>query len=241
MTLLEMIIMVCGWLAGTLLLWRIPVCRRRKDQKLPPGTISVIIPARNEQNTIGILLRSIQRQTMQPFEVIVIDDNSSDNTPTEALTAGAQVYPAGQHPQGWLGKSWACWQGANRAAGSTLVFLDADCELEPDGLEKIYATWIEKGGLLTVEPWHTVKRFYEQFSSFFNLIVYAGMNAFTPLQSSVRPAGSFGPCVMCSRDAYFRAGGHRAVKNHILEDMAMARIFLSSRLAVYCFSGKGAI
>ncbi|MFW6254226.1 MAG: glycosyltransferase family 2 protein [Chitinivibrionales bacterium] len=241
MDLLESIIIICGWLAGTLLLWRIPVCRRKRGSALPLNSISIIIPARDEEKNIGTLLKSIQNQTLRPREVLVIDDNSTDNTQTEALTAGAQVYSSGPHPHGWLGKSWACWQGAHRASGTVLLFLDADCMLEPDGLEKIYSTWMEKGGLVTVEPWHKTERAYEQFSSFFNLIVYAGMNAFTPLQSSIRPAGSFGPCVICSRESYFRAGGHRAVRGKILEDMAIANTFIRSRLPVYCLSGKGAI
>lgn len=241
MNLPSLLVIICGWICGKLLLWHIPVCKKSRVSTTSKETISVIIPARNEEGNIGILLRSLQNQSMQPHEVIVIDDNSSDNTETEALTAGAQVYNSSPRPHGWQGKSWACWKGANSAAGSVFLFLDADTELEVDGLESIYQTWVEKGGLLTVEPWHKTKRPYEQLSGFFNLIVYAAMNAFTPLRSSIRPAGGFGPCIMCSRDAYFRSGGHEAIKGKILENIAIAKNAQRSQLPVYCLSGRGTI
>ena len=83
-------------------------------------------------------------------------------------------------PEGWAGKPWACWQGSQKAAGDIFLFLDADTSLEPEGLSKIVSTYLEKEGLLSIQPFHKMKRRYERLSAIFNIITMAGMNAFTP-------------------------------------------------------------
>ncbi len=108
-----------------------------KDNKF----ISIIIPARNEEKRIGNLLKSLQNQSYKDFEVIVVDDNSSDNTKkiVEAYaikinkdkknleqTAGIDIYYY-KLPEGdWKGKTAACFFGALKAKGDFFLFLDAD-------------------------------------------------------------------------------------------------------------------
>jgi cellulose synthase/poly-beta-1,6-N-acetylglucosamine synthase-like glycosyltransferase len=88
--------------------------------------LSVIIPARNEADNLERLLRSLEQQSLRPDEVVVIDDHSVDQTASLAQSLGATVIRAPDLPAGWLGKSWACWLGAQKAKGEVLIFLDAD-------------------------------------------------------------------------------------------------------------------
>jgi len=229
-------------LLGIYLMWNIPTLAppvRARNKAWP--RISVIVPARNEEQRIRPLLDSLVQQTRPPHEIIVIDDHSSDDTAGIAKRMGATVIHGHALPVGWTGKSWACWQGAQHASGELLLFLDADAWLETDGIERIVHSHENKGGLVTVQPYHVTRRPYEELSAFFNVVLMAGMNTFTPHGDSLEPSGSFGPCVVCSRDDYFGVGGHQRVKEDVLESIPMARLFLSHTLPVSCYGGRGAI
>ncbi|MHB0856369.1 MAG: glycosyltransferase [Anaerolineae bacterium] len=250
MSLARWILAVLSLLLGLYLMWRIPTCapRGRAGKRavtppvtIPPGAISVIIPARNEEGRLEPLLRSLSLSTLAPGEILVVDDNSTDGTAALAAAWNATVVAGAPLPPGWAGKPWACWQGAQRAQGEVLVFLDADTWLEPDGLACIVQAYATRGGLFTVQPYHVVRKAYENLSAFFNIVLMAALNAFTPHGDALQPAGAFGPCVVCSRADYFRLDGHRAVPDAVLEDIALAKVFHAAGLAVSCYGGRGAI
>jgi len=229
------------WLAGLFVLWRIPRCRSDPGAVGPPPSLSVLVPARDEAHNLPELLGSLAQQGLQPRELIVVDDQSSDLTAEVARRAGARVIAAGAPPAGWLGKPWACWQGAQGAAGEVLVFLDADVRLLPDGLARLAAEVRRRGGLVSVWPYHRMWRAYERLSAFFLLIVLAGMRAFTILGSRLPPLGAFGPCLAVSRADYFAAGGHAEVRHAILDDVALGRRFQAAGLPVACLRGEGTV
>ena len=110
-----------------------------------------------------------------------------------AAQYGAKVIDALPLPQNWLGKPWACWQGAREAGGELFVFLDADTRLEAGGLQKILHSYYQQGGLLSVWPYHRMKRLYERLSALFNIIIMASMGSFTIRGSNARSLGAFGP------------------------------------------------
>ena len=224
-------------------MFKIPSFRKsvKSDEKQKLPCVSIIIPARNEEKTISRLLTSLRSQKLIPNEIIVVDDDSNDRTFYFADSFGVKVMKSGRLPEGWTGKSWACWQGALNSNGEILLFLDADTWFNPDGLEKIIREYIKKGGLLTIQPYHVTKKYYEQLSLFFNMILMAGTNAFTPFGSKIKPGASFGPCVVCRREDYFKAGGHQAIKSYILEDIAIGQLFIKNNLPLNCYAGKGAI
>ena len=82
---------------------------------------------------------------------------------------------------------------------------------------------------------------YESFSAYFNIIVMSGVNAFTPFSKEGKPKGCFGPCLLCSKEDYFSAGGHGAIETELVDDIALARLFVDRGLPVHCFGGRGCI
>ncbi|MGD6843581.1 glycosyltransferase family 2 protein [Bacillus infantis] len=238
----EAINLAVGFLAfivGIMMFWSlpVPVFSSRLKESLP--FLSIIIPARNEEGRIPPLLQSLQEQRFRYFEILVIDDDSSDNTRAVAESYGARVLQnAGS------GKSSACWQGAEHAKGNWLLFLDADTRFtSADGLRNLLHFYQGKGarGILALQPFHTVERLYEHLSVVFNIIVVAGMNLFTIWGSKFKTAGSFGPCILCNRDDYFLSGGHKKIEGAIMDDLALGEAFLEHDLPVRCLGGKGII
>jgi len=238
--------LLLAYLLGFYLMWKIPSfarCQQDSTRENDRPLLSAIIPARDEGARIAPLLESLQQQTARPHEILVVDDHSADGTASVAGALGATVIQSKALPEGWTGKTWACWQGAQDATGEVLVFLDADVRLERDGLACLVDAYREKGGLLTVQPYHVTRKPYEELSAVFNIVLMAGMNAFTPQGESFAPRGGFGPCVLCSREDYMETGGHGhpAVRGTVLESIPLVRSFLDHDLPVRCCGGRGAI
>jgi|WetSurMetagenome_2_1015567.scaffolds.fasta_scaffold51380_1 4,4'-diaponeurosporenoate glycosyltransferase len=240
MNITNLIIQTGFWLLGFLFLFRITLCRRSEKKKLYPS-VSIIIPARNEEKTLPILLASLQHQVSPVDEVIVVVGPSEDNTLKAAERQNVIVKQSESLPEGWLGKPWGCYQGAKVAKGEVLIFLDADTFIEKDGLKKIVETYLEQGGVITIQPYHKTKRLYEQLSAFFNIIGMAGMGTFTVLENRVKPVGLFGPCVVMSKKYYLESGGHRQVKNEVVEDLALGGQIKKQKIPIICYGGNGTI
>lgn len=234
-------------LCGLAMLWKIPgfkVRNRPEGASSGASSVSVIIPAYNESRRLMPLLESLSTQTWQPLEILVIDDHSTDGTGHLAAASGCQVILADPVEPGWVGKSRACWSGAKAARGSVLVFLDADTRLEhPLALSEMIAAFARQGGqgILSVQPYHRVRKVYESFSTIFNIIVLAGLNRFSILGDRIKGTGAFGPCLICSKDAYFATGGHQSIRAAVLDDLALGNLFFSHQLPVACTSGRGVI
>jgi len=234
-------ILLC-WFLGLFFFWKIPFPRKRENLTLDPSKVSIIIPARNEEGNLKRLLTSLGDPSLTSCEIIVVDDHSEDQTAQAGREAGVTVIPSAPLPVGWVGKTWACWQGANQARGDLLIFLDADTFLEPGGLSKILSTYGEEDeGALSIQPFHKMARPYERLSAYFNIISMAGVNAFTPLGSRLKPSGAFGQCFMCKKKDYFDLGGHQIVRGEILEHLALGKEFLRTNRKVRCFGGKGTL
>jgi len=235
-------VVVGGWLAGWWLLWRLPGLDRVTSSGVPargPKGVAVVVPARNEAETLPLLLRDLAGQTQRPDQIIVVDDGSVDATAAVAGAAGATVLAAGDPPDGWAGKPWACWTGSGATTAPRLVFLDADVRLAPDALARLVATHDRTGGLLSVEPSHVVGRRIEALSLVPNIVTMAGTGTFTPRPTA--PTVAFGPCLVCDHDDYRAAGGHAAVRHAVAEDAALAQRFRAAGLAVTIRAGRDAV
>jgi 4,4'-diaponeurosporenoate glycosyltransferase len=203
------------------------------------ASVSVVIPARDEESALPALLQSLQALAVDVREVLVVDDGSRDATAAVARGAGATVLSAGGPLRGWTGKAWACHVGAEAATGDLLLFLDADTVLAPDALDGLLDVRDGHPGLVSVQPFHTVARPYEQLSSYFNAVSVLASGAFRR-----RPAGrpmAFGPCLLTSRADYERVGGHRAVRHEVLDDVQLAVAYRRAGLPVRCLVGERSV
>ncbi len=234
-------VLVAFWALGFWVLWRIPRLGPAPPAGAPLGSVSVIIPARNEERPLARLLDSLAAQKHPPLEIMVVDDHSDDGTADIALAHCAHVIRSAQLPPGWLGKTWACWQGAQAATGEILVFLDADTWLQPDALARIAGEHGRSGGLLSVQPYHRMERLGERLAAFFNIVTMAGTGAFGPAAARTRARGAFGPCLVSRRDDYFATGGHRLARGQVLESIEMARAFRAAGHPVALYGGRGAL
>lgn len=221
-----------GLPAGLALLWRTPFCSLA-DASHPPA--SILIPARNEERNLPHLLGSIP--TPPPgSEIFVIDDASTDNTAALAQAQGARVLSAPPLEPGWTGKTWACQRGAQAASCDFLLFLDADTWFEPQGLKRLLAH-ADTRAAVSVLPYHVMDRRYEQLSLFFNLLMALGAGGFGLLS---RPR-LFGQSLLIPGQLYNAAGGHAAVRRHILENLALSERVYAAGATCRCFYGRGTL
>jgi 4,4'-diaponeurosporenoate glycosyltransferase len=234
----DLIVHLLLWLLGFFFLFRIYSCKVRGTWSTKHPGISVIIPARNEENTLPNLLRSLQGQLSSKDELIVVDDHSEDRTKAVAEKSGVKVLESLPTPEGWIGKTWACFQGARIASGEILVFLDADTALEKNALSNIIETYLQKDGVLSIQPYHKMRNLYEQLSAFFNIVMMAAMGSFTILGNRIKPMGLFGPVVTVKKQYYLDSGGHEKVKGEILEDVAFGSELQKKGVEIHCLGGK---
>ncbi len=230
---------VLSLFAGIFLFYGFPTLVTKKNSPALNPKISIIIPARNEENNLPVLLISLKNQTLLPFQIIVVNDNSTDGTQLIAEGNGANVINSGPLQNGWRGKPWSCYQGVQQAKGDIFIFLDADTFLEPDGLERIMANY-DGSGVISVFPYHRIKKPYEAFSAIFNLMQLAGMYCLS-FSGKRQSKGLFGPCLVISRGDYYRTGGHMAVKDRVLEHYSMGDILIKYNIPLTLFRGKGVL
>ena len=213
------------WSGGFLLLARLG----RPAQAGAPSplpTVSVVIPARDEERNLPTLLRSLASQAAKPQQIIVVDDGSTDRTAALAQELGAMVIPSQPLPEGWRGKTWACHQGAQAASGDLLLFLDADTWFAPDGLARVLSDY--PGGAFSLGPYHAVQKPYEDLSLFFNLAMTVG----------TLPDSLFGQMLLVDRQSYQRVGGHESVRERVLENFRLANQFRAAGIPVRSTSGR---
>jgi len=237
----DFIVNLVFWLLGFFFLFRISSCRVSVNRNTRNPSVSIIIPARNEEHTLPNLLNSLSGQLSSKDEIIVVNDHSEDRTKEIAEKSGVEVLESLPIPEGWLGKTWACYQGARIASGEILIFLDADTVLEKNGLKKIIETYVEKDGVLSIQPYHKMRKLYEQLSAFFNIIMMAGSGAFTVLGRRIKPIGLFGQVVVMRRQYYLDSGGHDKVKGEILEDLAFGSELQKKGVEIHCLGGKSTV
>ena len=228
---------ICGFVAGWLLLWRVPLAEAA-DGAASLQHVSVVVPARNEERNLPRLLSSLQQQPTG--EVIVVDDNSSDGTADAARSYGATVLASEPLPPGWTGKNFACFQGASAAHSETLLFLDADTWLAPCGGERMAATFAKNASspaALSFLPFHITRKPYEELSLFFNLLMAFGAGGFGVL----RRGRLFGQSMLISRGLYQQIGTHAAVRGHVLENFNLAGHIRQAGGRCFCRGGRGVL
>ena len=206
--------------------------------------VSVIVPARNEERSIRSCVESICASDYPNFELIVVDDRSDDATLELARAIPANhatrlVAVEGRPlPEAWMGKPWACAQGARVARGSLLLFTDADTVHAPELLGRAVAGMAEEDAdALTLLGRQLMETFWERLvqTHMMAALSFRFPNPGKPLPPERwRNAIANGQFILFDRGAYDEIGGHAAVKGEIVEDQQLAQILCRSgkRLAV---------
>lgn len=208
------------------------------------GRVSILVPARDEERCIGDCISSLLAQDYPDFEVLILDDASSDRT---AQIAGALIAGTPRHrllagsalPEGWTGKNWACHQLSQAAAGDWLLFTDADTVHSPGALSAaismaaatradLFSAWprlvtVSLGEKLVIPVLHIIA------VAWFPIALLRFLQSRPRLASRVPPGllrswgSANGQFLLFTRAAYERIGGHSAICNHIVEDVALGR------------------
>jgi chlorobactene glucosyltransferase len=216
-----------------ILLSNIWISRRALRHPLPAElpAVSILIPARNEERGIRDCVQSLLAQDYPNFEVLVLDDQSSDGTLAvlEAIAAGEPRLSVlrGKPPAGRpVGKNWACSQLAREAGGELLLFTDADTRHKPDMLRSaVSALAGEQADLLTGFPRQAALSWGERLLvPFFSWAMYC----FVPLAIAYRlkpPAlsSAVGQLMLFRRAAYQAVGGHESVSGSLVEDLDLVK------------------
>ena len=190
----------------------------------PSGTVSVVVPARDEEDRIAGVLAPLQGAS-GVTEVVVVDDESADRTAELARSHGARVVPGTPLPEGWTGKVWALEQGLRAATGDWVVFLDADTRPKP-GLVPALIEAASRSDLVSAGPRFVCEHPGERLlhPSFLTTIVYrTGPPGVEGWQPSKRRAIINGQCVVVRREKLLDAGGWGLVRDKMTEDVAVAR------------------
>lgn len=197
----------------------------------PLLTLSVIVPARNEEDCLGDCLGSLVGQQEDgwrlgmDWEILVVNDNSTDRTREIAAGfAGVTVLDAPALPKGWTGKANAAWTGAKAARGEWLLFTDADTIHQPGHLRlAMVEADRHKAGMLSYSPRQLVSGILQRavmplvFGDLAATYTSARVN-----DPARRVAAANGQFLLVRRDVYEKLGGHEVVKGAILEDVELA-------------------
>ncbi len=210
--------------------------------------ISVILPARDEARNLPRCLDALLAQTYPAFEIIVVDDGSTDATPqilADYVGRAARIRAlAGQPlPSGWAGKPHALHQGVRAARGEWLCFMDADTFAAPELLASaLAAAQLFKADLLSLVPEQELGTFWEKVVL---PIVFTGMAVGWPAERVNDPtkpdAIAIGQFVLVRRAAYDAVGGHAAHGSLIVEDKALAQAVKSAGYRIVLGDGAGLV
>ncbi len=214
----------------------------RPESAIPD--VSIIVPARNEEANIGDCLKSLTSQTGVAFEIIVVDDDSTDRTREIAESiAGVRVVPPDPLRENWTGKNNALISGAQHARAAWILFTDADTVHLPGSLARaLDEANKERADLLSYSPEQVVVTLTERAVM---PVIFAELAAQYPphkvREGSAEVVAANGQYILVGREAYDAVGGHAAVATEILDDVALARLFRNEGKRVYFRYGGDAV
>ena len=213
------------------------------DHNKDSSLVSVLIPARNEEINIKRCIYSLVDQSYKNLEIIVLDDDSSDQT-FEIVNELSQkfqsvsVVKGEKKSKGWTGKNWACYQLSNYAKGDFLLFIDADTKLQKNTIAESISEMNDKDiDLISLFPNRITKTAVDKVIS-----VTIGWFIFSCLPiifSNKNPifSSAFGQFLLFRKSAYFSIGGHEAIKEKILDDFELGRCISKNGYVLRVFDG----
>lgn len=218
---------------AVLVVWNLCLLRVPRASAARVGRVSVLIPARNEADNIAAAIESVLASAAADFELVVLDDHSSDAT-RDIVTgfvhrdSRVRLLEGRPLPPGFCGKPFACQQLADAARGDILVFLDADVRLAPTALHRLAGTLqASPAALLSGIPRQTTVTWSEKLIVPLMHFVLYGYLPIALMRSSTSPSlgAACGQLVAVKRTAYRESGGHAAIANRWHDGIALARRF----------------
>ena len=215
-----------------------------KSETLDFSSISFIVPARNEAQSVELcidaisslakVLIAIHRDLV--VEIVLVDDDSSDQTAQLAAGRGARVVSAPRIAQGSNGKACACDFGSRSTTGELLVFVDSDVQVAQGLSDLIKSVGAQKYDLISVQPFHVAVGIVESMAILFNAVSL--MAATFPCRRTNAPRVVFGPVLITTRASYEAVGGYARVATHVVEDIALGSNYRLANKTMAIRSGR---
>jgi hypothetical protein len=234
MTVLIEVVLACAAIPAVLFLWNIWLYKR------PPvsgsgivESVSVLIPARNEERLIGSAVRAALASKQVDVEVIVLDDGSEDGTAAIVTALAKQdprvrLHPGLPLPSGWCGKQYACHVLSQIATKPLLCFIDADVRLRPSGLARMIAALRQQNtALMSGFPWQETRTIAEDMLLPLMHFLLLGFLPMLGMRKAKHPAfgAGCGQIFVADRAAYNACNGHAAIKDSRHDGITLPRAF----------------
>jgi len=211
------------------------------------GSVTVIVPARNEEAVIAACIASLANQP-EIAEILVVNDQSTDGT-ARVVSGLMEKIPnlrlleSGGLPDGWVGKNHALWVGVQQAKCAWLLFTDADAEHERDSVSRALQIAKERAAaLVSFSPKQITETWYEKALIPFIYLRLARRFSYENVNDPKSPAAAAnGQFLMMRRDVYDAIGGHAGVAGEVLEDVALAMRVKAAGHRISFGSGKGIV
>jgi len=211
--------------------------------------MSILIPARNEEENIKRCIISLTKQDYENIEILVLDDNSTDDTARIVLELSQKdprikLYSGGPLKKGWLGKSYACWQLSKYAKGDYLIFTDADTLHFPNSISSSVACLLRYNlDALSVFPKEITVTLHERMIVPFGKYMIL---SFVPLylirkSKSVLFCTAIGQFMLFKREVYKKIGGHKSIKSKVIEDIMLSKQVKRCGYKFMIFDGRSSL
>jgi glycosyltransferase involved in cell wall biosynthesis len=209
----------------------------------PPGSprVSIIVPARNEEEDIESSLRALLALDYDNYEVIAVNDRSTDRTgeimermaDQSAVHDRLRVIHHRELPAGWLGKTHAMWTATNQATGNWLLFTDADVQFKPDSVRRALAyAEAERADHVVLFPQMIMKRPGEYMMiAFFQTMFVFGHRPWKVADPKTKDHMGVGAFNLIRRRAYEKVGTYEKLRMEVLDDMKLGKVVKNAGFA----------
>lgn len=211
------------------------------------GSVTAIVPARNEEAVIAACITSLANQ-QEISEILVVNDQSTDATASVVRALmdkipNLRLLESSGLPEGWVGKNHALWVGVREAKSPWLLFTDADAEHERDSVARALQIAQEQAvALVSFSPEQTTETWYEKALIPYIYLRLAKRFSYEKVNDPNSPAAAAnGQFLMMRREVYDAIGGHSGVAGEVLEDLALAMRVKAAGHRISFGSGKGIV